>query len=125
MFTYIRDPIFLIGCASYLLNRLWLKDHFQAALLHSWFNDFWLIPCALPPVLWLHRKLGLRNNDNFPTLTEIIAHVVFWSVLFEFLGPLIMQGTVADKWDIAAYFAGALLSWGWWHSRASRLYELR
>ena len=115
-FGYLRDPLFLCGCAAYVLNRFVLKPHFSAALLHNWFNDALLIPCALPPLLLAHRWLGLRKHDAPPSALEVTAHVVGWSVLFEWAGPHFMRGTTGDPWDVVAYCVGALVAlicWSW------------
>jgi len=116
-FLYCRDPLFLIGCAAYALNRWVLKPHLTSRFLHNYFNDLWLIPCALPPILWLHRRLGLRADDNYPRVTEIALHFVFWSVLFEYIGPKFMPHTVGDPLDVVAYAVGAIVAGIWWRSR--------
>jgi hypothetical protein len=121
-FRYGRDPLFLLGCAAYALNRWGLKPHVHNVFLHGYFNDLWLIPCALPPILWIHRKLRLRAHDRMPGWGEILSHLIFWSVLFEYIGPKFMPGTTGDPWDVAAYCAGGLAAGFWWH-RPSRLVE--
>lgn len=113
-FRYLRDPLFLFGCAAYTLNRWLLKPHLPSGFLHSHFNDLWLIPCALPPILWLHRQSGLRSHDQPPTLSEITLHLVFWSALFEWIGPKFVSHTTADLLDVVAYLAGAVLAGVWW-----------
>lgn len=114
-FRYLRDPLFLLGCAAYALNRFVLKPHFSAPLLHNWFNDALLIPCALPPLLLAHRWLGLRKHDAAPTLLEISTHVIAWSILFELIGPHLMRGTTGDPWDVVAYLSGAVAALLWWN----------
>ncbi len=116
-FGYCRDPLFLLACALYALNRWAVKPHVHSLFLRGQFNDCLLIPCALPPVLWLQRRLGLRREDGFPTGQEIIFHLVVWSVLFEVIGPHIMNVT-GDIWDAVAYAAGGLVAWLWWRSQA-------
>ena len=113
-FLYLRDPLFLIGCALYAANRWLVKPHTHLALFHSWFNDFWLIPCALPPLLALHRCLKLRTHDAVPTFAEVAGHWVVWSLLFEVIGPHCFHWTTADPWDVFAYAAGALAAFAWW-----------
>lgn len=113
-FGYLRDPLFVGGCLAYALNRWLLKPHFTSALLHNWFNDALLIPCALPPLLLAHRLLGLRKHDASPTFLEVSGHVIGWSALFEWAGPHLMRGTTGDPWDVVAYVSGAavaLLCW--------------
>ncbi len=114
-FRYLRDPLFLAGCGVYALNRWLIKPHIHAGFFHSHFNDLWLIPCALPLILWLHRRLGLRSHDNAPQIVEIAAHFVFWSALFEWIGPKFVPHTTGDPLDVMAYAVGAILAGLWWH----------
>ncbi len=118
-FGFWRDPLFLIGCAAYALNRWWLKPHFRSNFLHSYFNDLWLIPCALPLVLYVHRRLALRS-DLPPTLTEVISHLILWSALFEWWGPQLLPSATGDVRDVVCYWAGGLLAWLWWNRAGMR-----
>ncbi|MFO1514447.1 MAG: hypothetical protein U1F83_16325 [Verrucomicrobiota bacterium] len=113
-FGYCRDPIFIVGCLAYAINRWLIKPHVHGGLFHSYFNDFWLIPCALPPVLWLHRRLGLRAHDAAPQFSEVAAHLAFWSLLFEWIGPRLMPHTTGDIGDVVAYGLGAACAGLWW-----------
>jgi len=113
-FGYVFDPLFLLCCALYAANRWWIKPHCHIEFFHSWFNDCLLIPCALPPLLLMHRVLGLRPRWAMPTFGEIAAHWAGWSVLFEVIGPHIMR-TVGDPWDAVAYAGGAVVAAGVWH----------
>jgi len=118
-FGYLRDPLFLLGCGLYAANRWIIKPHTQLEFFHDWFNDVLLISCALPPVLLIHERLGLRPGHGRPTFREIAAHWAGWSVLFEWIGPHIMR-TTGDPWDVAAYAVGGLGAYLWW-CRAGRL----
>jgi hypothetical protein len=113
-FRYLADPLFVFCCGFYALNRWEIKPHTHLVFFHSWFNDLLLLPCALPPVLLLHRLLGLRDHDRPPTRPEILAHLLGWSVLFEFICPRFMRHTTGDPWDVAAYAIGALAASWWW-----------
>ncbi len=113
-FRYLLDPLCLVGCVAYITNRWLLKPHIHSAFLHGYFNDLFLIPCALPPVLWLHRRLGLRKNDDPPQTSEVLFHLAVWSVLFEWIGPRLMRHVTGDPLDVVAYAAGALFALGYW-----------
>ena len=102
------------GCALYALNRWVLAPRAHSEFLTGYFNDFFLIPCALPLFLQLQRSWGLRNHDEPPRFCEIAFHVAVWSVLFEAVGPRIMN-TVGDPLDVLAYAAGAVFAGCWWH----------
>jgi hypothetical protein len=121
-FRYLLDPLCLTGCFLYALNRWVVKPHTTVEFFHFHFNDLWLIPCALPPLLWLHRKLGLRSHDRFPTLTEVLLHLVIWCVICEGIGPRWMPGTSGDFRDVIAYATGAIfaiIGWRWQEQRSS------
>jgi len=111
--------LFLLGCGAYLLNRLFLKEALGGPLLHSYFNDFWLIPCALPLLLGLHRRLGWRDSRP-PTLLEIGGHLFLWSLLFEWIGPKLLANATSDPLDVLCYLAGGLAAWAWWNRDSFR-----
>lgn len=117
-FRYCGEPLFQWACALYALNRWVLKPWIDSAFLRGHFNDVLLMPCALPPVLWVQRRLGIRKDDRYPDLMEIVFHLVVWSLLFEVVGPRLMKGT-ADVLDVVAYSAGAALCAVWWRRSES------
>jgi hypothetical protein len=117
-FRYHRDPLFLLGCAAYAANRWLIKPHVHTGFMHNHFNDCWLIPCALPLVLLIQRALSLRPNDDPPRLSEIVPHLVFWSILFKGIGPRIVPWAAPDLWDIPCYWAGGLVAWVWWNQES-------
>jgi hypothetical protein len=116
-FGFCRDPLFLIGCTAYALNRVVLKPHYRSTFLHSYFNDLWLIPCALPPLLLVHWRMALRS-DAPPTWAEVAGHLAIWSALFEWWGPKIWPRATGDVRDVICYWAGGVAAWLWWN-RAS------
>lgn len=61
----------------------------------------------------MQRWLGLRAHDRPPTAGEVAAHVIGWSILFEWIGPHILP-TVGDPWDAVSYGAGGLAAYWWW-----------
>jgi hypothetical protein len=112
-FRYARDPLFLLASLLYLLNRTLLKPHLQIPFLHNYLNDLLLIPCALPLVLLLQRKLQLRKVDAPPRFSEIFFHLIIWSILFEGLAPHLIH-TTSDPYDLLAYGTGGIISWLIW-----------
>jgi len=119
-FGYLRDPVFLTVFVLYFVNRFLIKPitFGHIAFFHSYFNDLICIPFWLPVVLWVHRKLGVRNHDGSPTRFELIMHLVVWSIFFEGMAPRmpnLFHSTTGDPWDVAAYAAGTLIAavlWG-------------
>jgi len=117
-FRYLRDPLCLFGCMAYAVNRWLVKPHVTAEFVQFYFDDLWLIPCALPPVLWLHSRLHLRSHDDLPSISEITWHFVLWSVICEWIGPKLVSHAAGDSMDVIAYTCGALLACLWWPGRS-------
>jgi hypothetical protein len=121
MFGYLRDRLFLTSVALYAANRWALKPALPAGetFFRGHFNDLLVIPCALPPLLLLHRRLGLRRDDGPPRADEVALHLLVWSIFFEALAPLFVASAKGDPLDVVAYCAGGLASWLYWNRAAS------
>jgi len=113
-FRFGFDPVCLVACAAYGLNRWGMKSVFDDAFLHGTFNDLLLIPAALPWVLWVQSKWGWRPPDAYPTSGEIVGHLLVWSVIAEGVMPLLSPRFTADWLDAAAYAVGAGVAAGFW-----------
>lgn len=114
-FAYLRDGLFLAGCVLYAANRWLIKPWLPGGFFGWWFSDLLLIPCAVPVLLWIERKTGLRRHDRPPTAGEIAFLLFFWSVLFEWIAPRVLPHATADWRDVVAYAVGGLLAWAWWN----------
>lgn len=113
-FGYALDPLCVLACGLYVLNRVWFLNHLGGSLFQGQFNDLLLIPAALPFMLWLHRRLGLRRDDQPPRWGEIALHLCLWSVAAEMLAPHLFTRATADWRDVAAYTAGGAIAGCWW-----------
>ena len=113
-FAYMRDPLCLIACGLYLLNRFWLRRHVGGAFFQGQFNDLLLIPAALPFLLWVQRRIGVRADDRQPRWGEIALHLVAWSFAAELVAPHLFSHATADWRDLAAYTVGAIAAGCWW-----------
>jgi hypothetical protein len=117
-FRYWRDPAFLAACAAYGVNRCLLNPFLSlGSFMRGHFNDLLLIPAALPLILWIQRRLGLRTHDGQPAGKEILLHLAVWSFIAECAGPFLMNRGTADWRDVAAYSAGAAVCYVFWHRR--------
>jgi len=109
-YRYARDPVCVVACACYAANRWLLPAVLRGPFLRNYFSDVLLIPAALPLILWLQRRLGLRPTDAKPQWSEIVFHLVVWSVAAEVIAPHLFARAHGDPWDVAAYAGGALVS---------------
>lgn len=123
-FTYVRDVVCITALVLYVVNR-WLIKPWTLGIVpffHDYLNDILCIPLFLPPVLWIHKRIGLRPARWYPTAFEILFHLVVWSICFEVIAPSFpaIFRTTADPWDVAAYGVGAGIAglvWGSWRDR--------
>ena len=118
-FAFYRDPAFWLGCTAYAINRCLLSANLPIEFLRAHFNDIWLVPCALPLVLWVHDRMGWRASGP-PRGTEVAAHLVGWSILFEWLGPAHVPWATGDPEDVLWYAIGAAAAWAWWQAGPTR-----
>ena len=113
-YAFYEDAAFWVGSAAYGLNRWMVRPHVNSAFLRGHANDLWLIPCALPLVVWVHDRMGWRKAGP-PTAGEVVAHLIGWSLLLEWVGPLVRRASTGDPWDVVCYAIGAIAAWLWWH----------
>ncbi len=115
-FGYLADKTFLSACFLYAANRFWGKPLLGDSLhfLRTHLDDCLLLPAALPPLLYVFRKLGLRQEDSPPSLREVAEWTLLWSVAFEWAFPRFLHKGVGDWRDVLAYATGALVSWLLW-----------
>jgi hypothetical protein len=113
-FGYARDPLCWISIVFYAANRWGLPAAWKTAFLRNHFNDLLFIPAALPLMLWLERRLGLRTTDAPPDWREVLFHLVAWSLAAEVVGPHLFHQATGDVWDVAAYAAGAVVATLYW-----------
>ena len=118
-FRYLRDPLFVVCLAVYLINRLLIKRYWPNILSESYLNDLICIPFWVPIMLYAMRRMGWRRDDNPPAAHEILIPLVIWSFLFEAVAPYHApyRGLAfGDPRDIFCYAVGALIAGVIWRS---------
>lgn len=122
-FRYALDPLCLGACGLYAVERWVIRPHATAVFWHGYSTDFLLIPAALPLLLWVQRRLGLRHHDRRPAWGEIFLPFAAWSVAAEIVAPLLFKSAVGDWRDVIAYAVGAVLAGGWWMLAGNRSFD--
>jgi len=119
-FLYLRDPLFLLCLVTYFVNRLLLKSIWTEGFVHEHLNDLICIPFWVPIMLFVQRRLGLRDDEP-PRPAELVIPLVLWSWVFEIILPAI-DGLgdcfYADHLDVMYYAFGTLgagVFWQWWY----------
>ena len=113
-FRYTVDPLCLTAATCYAANRWIVPAALKGPFLRGYFADVLLIPAALPLMLWLQRRMGLRSHDAPPSRREVWSHVLVWSVAAELVAPFLFGRATGDWWDVAAYAAGAVIAMYFW-----------
>jgi hypothetical protein len=49
-------------------------------------------------------------------MSEVLLHLLIWSLMFEWLGPCYFRRGTADVLDVLAYSAGGIGAWLFWRS---------
>jgi hypothetical protein len=121
-FRYLRDPVFWSASLFFAINRFLLKPRLGGhwPFLRNHFNDCFLIPAALPALLWIFRKTKLRLHDSPPTWAEILEWTVLWSLAFEWAFPRFLRLGTADWRDAICYAVGAVFAGCWWNKTPAR-----
>lgn len=122
-FRYALDPLCVLACGLYVVERWLIRPHTAAVFWHGYSTDFLLIPAALPLLLWVQRRLGLRPHDQRPAWAEIFLPLAVWSVAAEVVAPLLFKSAVGDWRDVLAYAVGAVLAGGWWTLAGNRGFD--
>lgn len=99
---------FWIGSVLVYLVLFGLKKAEISIPYVSWYAaDLLAMPVVLGIVLWAWRNRPARREPVLPR-AYVAATLLIFSLLFEWLFPLLTPRFTADPWDIACYTAGAL-----------------
>lgn len=126
-YRYLRDPLFVICFLVYGLHRWLAACDLSTPLLRGYLNDLICIPFWVPIMVWIIRKLGLREHDAPPNSIEVVTPLLIICVLFEVVIPAQRAWpvpTIADPYDILAYCVGALAAvvfWKWHYRQRQSL----
>lgn len=98
----LRDPLFIIYCALWLLIHISRWVHKPIPYLNNWLTDFLFIPVAAH----LTERIVLRKI-KLP-LSYLLIMAIYTALIYEWVYPLFSHKTTGDPLDGIAYIAGAL-----------------
>ena len=115
-FRYFMDIHFLFCITLYFLNKMiFVKVFNQNTFMTGYLNDSLLVGCCLPPLIFVIKTLGFRNEYDAPRGEEILIVVLVWSLIFEVIAPFYLNIGVSDLYDVLAYMIGGSISWCIWN----------
>ncbi|MGZ5242428.1 MAG: magnesium citrate secondary transporter [Bacteroidia bacterium] len=109
----LLSPLFLLCLVVFLAEQLLEYSGLFIPFVHAYADDI----CALPVLLTIASAgmslvyFGKRSTIYTYRLSffQVVFALIYCIVLFEFVLPHYSAKYVADYWDLAAYFSGAVI----------------
>lgn len=95
---------FLLFCANQLLERF-----YKIPLLYSYLDDLLAPGIVLGFALFFFQKVFPADPSFILETKLLVAFVVLYSILFEFVFPWTDARHTSDYWDILAYLVGTVI----------------
>jgi len=95
---------FLLFSANQLLERF-----YKIPLLYSYLDDLLAPGIVLGFALFFFQKVFPADPSFVLDTKLLIAFVILYSILFEFVFPWTDARHTADYWDIVAYLVGTII----------------
>jgi len=75
--------------------------------MRYYLDDLLLLPIFLPILAWAHKVSGVTDVVEISIL-QVILSVIYFSIIFEVVLPVIFQIGVADPMDVLMYILGGM-----------------
>ncbi len=99
---------FLLGCFTWLFIQLARKLGHPIPYLNGYLSDAFAIPVIANLALWFSRIFLIKNDYYILSKNKLIFIVIYVSILFEGILPLISKKYTADWVDLLLYIVGGL-----------------
>lgn len=100
--------LYLFLAGTYLLLYLAKSLNLYVPLLSDYLADLLCLPIVLTGIHYLMSSMRIVNSGFELTFAMIIAAIISFSIVFEYVLPKMDEKFVADPFDILAYFLGGL-----------------
>jgi hypothetical protein len=108
MMKTLLNPWFLLGCITWLLVMGFRRSGHPLPYVNGHLNDFIAIPVIATLGLWFQRIIIYKTSYYVLSPWHIVFIVVYVSIVFEALLPLLSRRYTADWIDVLLYVAGGL-----------------
>ena len=103
---YNKDIYILFGCLIiYALNQLFFK-HIGVSFFNNYLNDLISVPLYFSFINIISINLRHKEINSFKILFCI---TLFLSFLGEYVSIFLIEGSVADIYDVICYFIGFII----------------
>ena len=97
---------FIIGSIIWIIVFTTRKSGHPLPYINGYLTDAFAIPVIANLALWFSRVFLIKNNYYILSLGQVIFIVIYVSIVFEGLLPLISKTYTADWLDILLYIFG-------------------
>ena len=104
----LLNPWFIIGCLVWLIVFTARKSGHPIPYFNGSITDAFAIPVIANLGLWFQRVLIIKNNYYVLSPWQITFIVLYVSIVFEGLLPLLSKTYTADWIDVLLYAVGGL-----------------
>ena len=104
----LLNPWFLAGCVVWLVVITARKLGYPFLYINGYIDDLAAVPVIANLGLWFQRVLIYRNNYYVLALGHVVFIVVYVSLIFELLLPLLSKTYTADWIDVLLYVIGGI-----------------
>lgn len=107
--SVFKNPFFILPCLLFWINQYLEKiQEIYIPLVNSYFDDFLAMPVVLGITLQIYHWIHPLKKRFIFTPLQILVAVLYFSVIFEGLLPLVSEVYIRDLWDILYYLLGAV-----------------
>jgi hypothetical protein len=104
----LRNPWFIVGCLVWLIVQIARMLRHPVPWLNGYITDLFAVPVIANLGLWMQRVFIIKSDYYVLSRAQVIFIVVYMSLLFEWLLPMISKIYTADWKDVLLYCAGGL-----------------
>ena len=106
----LRNPVFLISAGLFWITyTLEYFKIFTWPFVHHYLDDLLAIPVILTLAVAVQRQWIYRNPQYVLSKIQVIFAVLYLSIWFEGVLPVLSDKYTRDIWDILAYIIGAFV----------------
>lgn len=99
---------FVVGCITWIIVFITRKIGYPLPLINGYIDDAFAIPVIANLGLWFQRVFIIKNNYYILAPWHIIFIVIYVSLTFEGLLPILSKTYTADWIDVLLYILGGI-----------------
>lgn len=104
----LLNPWFIAGCLTWIVVITFRKLGHPLPYVNGFINDAFAIPVIANLGLWFQRMFVIKNNYYVLAPWHVIFIVIYVSLVFEGLLPLLSKAYTADWTDVTLYVFGGI-----------------